>query len=115
LFILFVYYLGTTVAILLSSSTVQVPVGDNATFAYRIALTGDADIVDNVQVVFTNTEGISGADVSMIVNQGNDIYHVIFPISTAQLGSTLDQTEFELEFSGLPITNRSLIDVQCKY
>lgn len=98
----------------MSSSTVQVPVGDNATFVYRIALTGDVDVVDNVQVLFTNTEGISGADVSMIVDQGNDIYHVIFPISSAQLGSTLHQAEFELEFSGLPITNRSRINVLCK-
>ena len=99
---------------MLSSRTVQVPVGENATFVYRIALTGDVDVVDNVQVFFTNTEGVSGADVSMIVGQGNDIYHVIFPISSSQIGSTLDQAEFDLQFSGLPITNRSRIDVLCK-
>ena len=97
----------------MSSSTVQVPVGEDAIFVYRMALNGDVDVVDNVQVSFTNTAEVSGADVAMIVNQGNDIYHVIFPISI-QLGNTLDQAEFELEFSGLPITNRSRIDVLCE-
>jgi len=98
----------------LSSSTAQVIVGENATFVYRIALTGDADVVTNVQVVFTNTEGVIGAEVSTIVDQGNNIYHVIFPVSSSQLGSALDQAEFVLRFSGQQITNRSRIDILCK-
>ena len=78
-------------------------------FVYRIALPGDVDVLENVQVVVTNVD-ISGADVSMIVGQGNDIYHVIFP----QVGSVLDQAEIVLEYNEFTITNIARIAILCK-
>ena len=92
--------LGATVATLLSPGTVRVVTGEDAVFVYRIALPGDDDVLENVQVVVTNVD-VSGADVSMIVEQGNDIYHVIFP----QVGSVLDQATVVLEYNEFAITS----------
>jgi len=100
------YILGATVATLLSSDIVRVVIGEDAVFIYRIALPGDNDVLENLRVVITNVD-ISGSDVSMIIDQGNDVYHVIF----AQVGSVLDQAEFVLEYNEFAITSTARIAV----
>jgi len=102
--------LGATVATLLSPSTVRTVMGEDVVFVYRIALPGDDDVLENVQVVITNVD-VSGSEVSMIVDQGNDIYHVVFP----QVGSVLDQAEVVLEYNEFTITSTVHIAVLCKF
>jgi len=101
--------LGTTVATLLSSGTVRAVTGEDVVFVYRIALPEDDDVLESLRVVVTNVD-VSGSDVSMIVDQGNDIYHVIFP----QVVSVLDQAEFVLEYNEFTITSIARIAVLCK-
>ena len=97
-------------AVLLSASTVRVALGEDAVFVYRIALVDDRSVINNVQISITNSE-IPAAELSIIVEQGNDIYHVIF----SNVSSLLDQAEFVLQFNGNTISSTATIAVLCKY
>ena len=96
-------------AMLLSPSTARVTLGDDAVFVYRIALANDQNVINNVNIRF-NLE-ITAAEISTIVEQGNDIYHVIF----SNVSSLLNQAEFVLEFNGNTISSTATIAVLCKY
>ena len=96
-------------AVLLSPSIVRVAVGEDAVFVYRIALADDQNVINNVQVVITNSE-ISAANFTTIVEQGNDIYHVIF----TNVSALLNQAEFLLQFNGNVISTNATIIILCK-
>ena len=94
------------VAVLLSPSTVRVTLGEDAIFIYRIALVDNQDVINSVQVFITNSE-ITEAILPTVVDQGNDIYHIIF----SNVGSVLNQAEFVLQFNGFTISSTATIAV----
>ena len=95
---------------LLSSPTVRVTEGQNATFVYRIALADDVNVLQSVKVVITNLE-LSGTNLSIIVDLGNDIYEVIFPT----VSSILDQVRFVLQINQSTVTGTAHIAVLREY
>lgn len=94
---------------LLSPSIVRVAIGEDAVFVYRIALTGDQDVINNIEIAITNSE-VSAAELSTISDQGNDIYYVIFPTVSA----LINEAEFVLQFNGSTISSTATIAVLCK-
>ena len=82
----------------ISQGTSQWRRREDATFVYCITLADNTNVLQNIRIAITNQ--VSGANSSIIVVQGNDIYKVIFPnVSTA-----LDQAEFLLQLNQSTIT-----------
>ena len=93
-------------AVLLSPSTQRVAAGEDAVFVYRIALADDQNVMNNVEISITNSE-LPADELSTIVGQGNDIYHVTFTNVTA----LLNQAEFVLQYNEAIISNTATIAV----
>lgn len=98
-------------AVLLSPPMARVALGEDAVFVYRIALANDQNVINNVNIVFDNFSEMSETDLPTIVEQGNDIYRVIF----SSISSRLDQVEFALQFNGNTISSTATITVLCKH
>ena len=84
----------------------QVALGEDAVFVYRIALADDQDVINSVEIAITNAD-VSAAEISTIAEQGNDIYHVIF----SNVNSFLNQAEFVLQFNEVTISSTATIIV----
>ena len=93
-------------AVLLSPSTQRVTAGEDAVFVYRIALSDDQNVINNVEISITNSE-LPADELSTIVEQGNDIYHVTF----ANVTALLNQAEFVLQYNEAVISNIATIAV----
>ena len=96
-------------AVLLSPSTQRVVAGEDAVFIYRIALADNQNVVDNIGIGIINSE-VSTTELSTIIDQGNDIYHVTF----SNVSVLLNQAEFVLQFNEATISNTATIAVLCK-